>query len=62
MAALTQHAGERHAQADERLLRYRDGRPVTYRRYDGLWERIGRHLAWVRTQGRCWPMRSHRPS
>ena len=31
-----------------RLLRYRDGRPVTYRRYDGLWVRIGRHLPWAR--------------
>ena len=31
-------------------LRYTDGRPVTYRRYDGLWVRIGRHLPWVRTQ------------
>ena len=36
--------------AGGRLLHYRDGRPVTYRRYDGLWERIGRHLPWVRTQ------------
>jgi hypothetical protein len=32
------------------LLRYADGRPVTYRRYDGLWVRIGRHLPWARTQ------------
>jgi len=50
MAGLVGHAGERHAPPDGRLLRYRDGRPVTYRRYDGLWERIGRHLPWVRTQ------------
>ena len=50
MAALARHAEERHAPPDGRLLRYRDGRPVTYRRYDGLWERIGRHLRWVRTQ------------
>jgi integrase/recombinase XerC len=50
MAALVQHAAERHAPPDGRLLRYRDGRPVTYRRYDGLWVRIGRHLPWVRTQ------------
>jgi len=50
MAALVQHAEERHAPPDGRLLRYRDGRPVTYRRYDGLWVRIGRHLPWVRTQ------------
>jgi integrase/recombinase XerC len=51
MAGLVRHAGERRAPKDGRLVRYRDGRPVTYRRYDGLWERIGRHLAWVRTQG-----------
>jgi integrase/recombinase XerC len=51
MAGLARHAVERHAPKDGRLLRYRDGRPVTYRRYDGLWERIGQHLPWVRTQG-----------
>ena len=50
MAALVRHAEERHAPPDGRLLRYADGRPVTYRRYDGLWVRIGRHLPWVRTQ------------
>jgi integrase/recombinase XerC len=50
MAALARHAEERHAPTDGRLLRYADGRPVTYRRYDGLWVRIGRHLPWVRTQ------------
>jgi integrase/recombinase XerC len=50
MAALVRHAADRHAPPDGRLLRYRDGRPVTYRRYDGLWVRIGRHLPWVRTQ------------
>jgi len=33
-----------------RLLRYTDGRPVTYRRFDGLWARIGRHLPWSCTQ------------
>jgi len=50
MAGLARHAEERHAPLDGRLLRYRDGRPVTYRRYDGLWVRIGRHLPWARTQ------------
>jgi hypothetical protein len=50
MAALARHAAERHAPPDGRPLRYADGRPVTYRRYDGLWVRIGRHLPWVRTQ------------
>lgn len=32
------------------LLRYRDGRPLTYRRYDHLWHRIGIHLPWVAAQ------------
>jgi integrase/recombinase XerC len=50
MAALFRHAEERHAPPDGRLLRYKDGRPITYRRYDHLWIRIGRHLPWVRTQ------------
>jgi hypothetical protein len=38
------------APADRQLLRYAGGRPVTSRRYDHLWTRIGRHLPWVRTQ------------
>ena len=50
MTALIRHAAERHAPRDGQLLRYRNGRPITYRRYDHLWERIGRHLPWVRTQ------------
>ncbi|MFE9580544.1 tyrosine-type recombinase/integrase [Nocardia sp. NPDC006044] len=33
------------------LLRYRNGRPITHRRYDHLWERIGRFLPWVAIQG-----------
>jgi integrase/recombinase XerC len=51
MAALMQHAEERHAPPDGQLLRYRDGHQITERRYDGLWVRIGRELPWVRTQG-----------
>jgi hypothetical protein len=31
------------------LLRYNDGRPVTYRRFDGLWVRIGQHLPGARS-------------
>ncbi|MEV4824588.1 site-specific integrase [Micromonospora sp. NPDC049274] len=34
----------------ERLLRYRNGRPITSRRHDHLWQRVGRHLPWVATQ------------
>jgi hypothetical protein len=36
MAALAQHAEERHAPPNERLLRYRNGRQITDRRYDHL--------------------------
>ena len=50
MARLVQHGQERHAPRDGQLLRYADGRPVTSRRYDHLWTRIGRHLPWARTQ------------
>ena len=50
MARLVGHGRERHAPPDGQLLRYRNGRPITYRRYDHLWARIGRHLPWVRAQ------------
>ena len=50
MAALLGHARERHAPPDGQLLRYRTGRRITYRRYNHLWERLGRHLPWVRAQ------------
>ena len=51
MAALARHAEERHAPPDGPLLRYRNGRQITDRRYDYLWVRLGRELPWVRTQG-----------
>ena len=51
MGRLTEHGQERHAPADGQLLRYADGRPITSRRYDHLWTRIGQHLPWVATQG-----------
>ena len=50
MAALLGHAAERHAPPGGQLLRYRNGRRITYRRYDHLWERLGRYLPWVRAQ------------
>ena len=50
MARLIEHGRERHAPPDGQLLRYADGRPITSRRYDHLWTRIGRHLPSVRTQ------------
>jgi integrase/recombinase XerC len=51
MARLVEHGRTRHAPAEGGLLRYRSGQPVTSRRYDHLWTRLGRHLPWVRTQG-----------
>src|SRR5579859_7325245 len=51
MGCLAEHGRERHAPPDGRLLRYTDGRPITSRRYDHLWVRIGRRLPWVATQG-----------
>jgi integrase len=45
MARLTEHGQERHAPPGGQLLRYRNGRPITSRRYDGLWARIGRGSA-----------------
>ncbi|WP_328590976.1 hypothetical protein [Saccharopolyspora karakumensis] len=32
-------------------MRYRNGTPITRRRYDHLWSRIGTHLPWVTTHG-----------
>jgi len=52
MTRLLEHGCDRHASADGRLLRYADGRPITSRRYDHLWVRIGRNL----------PCRSSKPS
>ena len=51
MARLVEHGRERHAPPDGQLLRYGDGKPITSRRYDHLWTRLGRHLPWVATQG-----------
>lgn len=50
MTHLVAHASERNAPANGRLLRYRDGKPITHRRYDHLWQRIGEYLPWVATQ------------
>jgi integrase/recombinase XerC len=51
MRHLLRHHRER-GDGDERgqLLRYRNGQPITRRRYDHLWTRIGEHLPWVAAQ------------
>jgi len=51
MARLVQHGQQRHAERDGQLLRYTSGQPITSRRYDHLWARLGAHLPWVATQG-----------
>jgi integrase len=51
-AHLHEHAHRRGVVAPcDALLRYRDGRPLTSRRYDQLWKRIGDRLPWVAAQG-----------
>jgi integrase/recombinase XerC len=50
MGYLQEHGRERGAPREGQLLRYRGGRPITYRRYDYLWKRIGEHLPWVAAQ------------
>jgi integrase/recombinase XerC len=50
MTHLQQHAEDRHAPHTGQLLRYSGGQPITTRRYDDLWTRIGKHLPWVTTQ------------
>lgn len=51
MAALVDHAEQRGAPPDGQLLRYANGKPITKRRYDHLWARLGQHLPWVLAQG-----------
>lgn len=50
MKHLLHHAEERQSPPTGQLLRYRNGKPITYRRYDYLWARIGQHLPWVAVQ------------
>lgn len=51
MHHLVAHADQRGATGpSDQVLRYRHGAPITARRYDHLWQRIGRHLPWVARQ------------
>jgi integrase/recombinase XerC len=59
MGRLIDHGRERHAPPDGQLLRYANGRPITSRRYDHLWTRLGRQLPWVRTQQISMPWIRH---
>jgi site-specific recombinase XerD len=51
MNALLAHRDTRGAGVeDEQLLRYRSQRPITARRYDHVFDRVGRYEPWVATQ------------
>jgi len=51
MSHLLAHGATRGGLAPgQRLLRYANGTPISSRRYDYLWQRLGRHLPWVATQ------------
>jgi integrase len=51
-SCLVEHAAARGAVLPtDQLLRYRDSRPITSRRYDHLWRRLGQQLPWVAAQG-----------
>src|SRR5947209_9237996 len=50
MTHLQQHVQQRPTPRGDRLLRYKNGRAITSRRYDHLWVRIGTHLPWVARQ------------
>jgi integrase len=51
MQQLVDHAEQRGAtDIDDQVLRYETGQPITHRRYDHLWQRLGRHLPWVAVQ------------
>ncbi|MEU7925063.1 site-specific integrase [Micromonospora sp. NPDC049107] len=45
-----QQRGDGDPHSTGQLLRYRHGRPISYRRYDHLWKRIGENLPWVTAQ------------
>jgi hypothetical protein len=47
MAHLRHRVHERHVPSAGRLRRYRSARPISHRRYDYLWDRVGRHLPWA---------------
>ncbi|PKW16822.1 site-specific integrase [Saccharopolyspora spinosa] len=51
MTHLRDHTEQRGAAASGgQLLRYTNGDPITTRRYDHLFTRLGKHLPWVATQ------------
>jgi len=51
MAALVLHVKRGDGDEQGQLLRTRTGKPITRRRYDYLWGRLGREIPWVRALG-----------
>ncbi|MFD3596437.1 tyrosine-type recombinase/integrase [Nocardia sp. NPDC058640] len=51
MRHLVAHGHERHSPQSGQLLRYLNGKPITSRRYDHLWNRLGDTIPWVLAQG-----------
>lgn len=52
MTGLQEHAHLRgEGDPDSGVLRYHNGRPLSARRYDNLWNRIGEYVPTVRSQG-----------
>ncbi|RJQ84684.1 tyrosine-type recombinase/integrase [Amycolatopsis panacis] len=50
--SLADHAAARGTTLHtDQLLRYHNGRPLTTRRYDHLWYRLGQELPWIAAQG-----------
>jgi site-specific recombinase XerD len=49
MTHLHNHTHQRGAPPDGQLLRYRNRTPITDRRYNHLWNRLGTHLPWITT-------------
>lgn len=49
--ALRSHHRARTNEDDEHVFRFRNGRPLTDRRFDTIFQRAGAHLPWVRSLG-----------
>ncbi|UGT60352.1 hypothetical protein [Nocardia asteroides] len=51
MRHLLDHADKRRSPRSGPLLRYRSGRPISSRRFDYIWNRLGTELPWVSAHG-----------
>ena len=50
MSHLLDHTHTRGSETYAQLLKYRNGQPITARRYDYLWSRVRQHLPWAAAQ------------